>query len=269
MRRYLFLAAGSVAIAASYLAVIFDLAPSEGVGPVTVASIALPALVSGLVFTAWIAMQARRERETSGLVGELHAQLARKEIEISRLASIDELTGLYTRHHFDDTIRLEFKRAERHGRPLTLLLLEIDDLAELGEHIGAMSKGYLLSEVGAVLRTMLRINDAGCRYSTDALAVLMPETDEDQARMVAQKVNGLIERHEFMGKRSDGGFKLTVSQGAAVVPSAAITTHQELLKTAEGALAHARSSGFGQVHIVPPAPVAAGASAADSELLAS
>jgi diguanylate cyclase (GGDEF)-like protein len=257
MRRITFLVVGAGLIVGSYMAVIFDLAPTEGVGPVTVASIALPALVSGLVITAWIAIEARRERETAGLMGDLHAQLARKEIEISRLASIDELTGLYTRRYFDDTIRLEFKRSERHQRPLTLLLLEVDDIAELGEQMGQMNKGYLLSEVGAVLRTMLRINDAGCRYSTDALAVLMPETDAAQARMVAEKINGLIAAHGFMGRRKDGGLTITVSQGAAVVPSAAISGHVEMLRAAEGALARAKSNGFGEIHVVLPATSAA------------
>lgn len=249
MKRTLLLAGGFGAVIASYMLVIFGLSPEPGAGPDTLATIALPALVSGLVMTAFIAFDRRRMRETKGVVSELNAQLARKEIEIGRLSSVDELTGLSTRHHFDENLQLEFERSQRHGRSCALLLIEIDDLAELGEHIGAMSKGYILSEVGGVLRRMLRINDLGCRYAPDRLAALLPETNAAQARSVANKIRAMVAEHEFGGKRADGGFQLTVSHGIAVAPGTSISSHKDLLRAAEGALAEAKLAGFDKVRI--------------------
>lgn len=235
------------------MAVVFGLTPYPGLGASTFASIALPALVSGLVMAAFIALEAKEAKEQNGLVGALNAQLAKKEIEISRLTHLDELTGLATRLHFDEVVQLEFKRAERHTRALSVLLVEIDDMAQIGESSGgALSKGYLLSEVGAMLRSMLRLNDIGCRYTADSLAVLLPETDAGQARVVAEKIRSLAAEREFLGHRPGAGFHLTVSQGVAVAPSARLADHVAFLKCAEAALADARASGTDQVRVVEP-----------------
>ena len=231
------------------MAVVFGLAPAESFGSVTLASIALPALVSGLVMTAFIAMEARGERETTGAMHELHAQLARKEIEIGRLSSMDELTGLYTRHHFDANVKLEYERAIRHGRPLAVLLIEVDDVLGAGDRMGALSKNYLLSEVGALLRTLLRINDIGSRYTSDTLAVLLPETNGQQAGVVCAKLRKVVAEREFLPQRRDVEHQVTVSQGVAVMPSEDITSPQDLMRAGERALGEARAAGINQVAI--------------------
>lgn len=249
MKRTLFLIGGATAIFASYMVVVFGLAPAESFGSVTLASIALPALVSGLVMTGFIAMEARGERETSGAMHELHAQLARKEIEIGRLSAMDELTGLYTRHHFDANAKLEYERAIRHGRPLALLLIEVDDVKGDGDRMGQLSKNYLLSEVGAVLRTLLRINDIGSRFNGETLAVLLPETNGPQAAVVCERLRKIIADREFLSQRHDVEHQVTVSQGVAVVPSADISSPQDLLRAGERALGEARAAGIDQIAI--------------------
>jgi diguanylate cyclase (GGDEF)-like protein len=252
VRKVLFLLAGAGAIIASYMAVIFGLAPAEGIGSGTVASIALPALVSGLVFTAFIAMLAKSTRDTAGHVHELHAQLARKEVEITRLASHDELTGLYSRHHFDETVGLEFERAKRHDRPFSVLLVQLDDLEGFAERAGSLSKGYVLSEVASLLRTALRINDTGGRYTDDCLAVLLPETDALGADVVAERVRAELAKRQFFGRGKSVATMLTVSQGIAAFPCAGVSSHHELQKAAELALAQAKSAGGGGIRAYAP-----------------
>lgn len=258
MKRIVFLALGSAAIFASYMAVIVGFAPAESFGSVTLARIALPALVSGLVMTLFIATEARSERETSGQLHELNAQLARKEIEIGRMSALDDLTGLYTRHHFDANAKLEFERATRHGRPLALLLIEIDDVDGAGERMGALTSNYLLSEVGAFLRTLLRINDIGSRYTPSTLAVLLPETNAQQAAVVCERLRKVVAEREFLPQRADSELQVTISQGIAVVPSADIASAAEFLRAGERALGQARASGVDQVvvarRVVPLAP---------------
>ncbi len=225
------------------MAVIFGLAPAESLGSGTVASIALPALVSALVFTAFVAMVARTTQASAGQVHELHAQLARKEVAIARLASHDELTGLYSRHHFNETIGLEFERARRHNRSLSVLLVQLDDLAGFAERAGSLSRGYVLAEVASLLRTALRINDTGGRYADDCLAVLLPETDGHGAAVVAERVRAEVAKREFFGPGKSTSARLTVSQGIAAFPCAGISSHHELRKAAESALAEAKSAG--------------------------
>jgi diguanylate cyclase (GGDEF)-like protein len=266
VKRIAFLVLGPLAVFASYMAVIFGLAPADGLGSGTLASIALPGLVSGLVVTGLIAMYTTVSHATSGQVRELQAQLAKKEVELTRLATHDDLTGLYSRHHFDETVSLEFERARRHARPFAVLLAEIDALDEFMERGGGLSRGYLLAEVAALLRTTLRINDIGCRYSDGCLAVLLPETDIDGAGVVADRIQTQLARREFFGRGKAGGATLTVSQGIAAFPESAVESHRDLQKAAEAALVEAKSAGGATIRVYAPpvAPVQA-----DREPLAS
>lgn len=248
MKRKLLLSLGAFAVFVTYAAVLYDLAPSAALGPVTIEAILIPGIVTGVLLIGYVIYEMRALRNVTERAEELTATLIRKEIEIGRLATMDELTGLYTRREFDEAIRLEFERRRRHGRELSLLVLEIDDIAELGEHVGKLSKGYLLSEVSAILRTQLRAIDIGCRYSPDSLALLLPETDGQQALIVAEKVRFAIEGHEFLGQFAGEAMRVTVSQGIAS-GSPEMSLHTDLMRAAERALYDARVVGFDQIHV--------------------
>ncbi len=159
MKRAAFVLAGWIAVVAAYVAILVAFGADPQMEGGTFATLAFPALVGGLLLTAYIAWDTYQSRDSRMAVSDLSAQLVRKEIELDRMSTVDELTGLYTRHHFDENARLEYKRSERYSRALSLLLLEVDDLVALGENVGKLSKGYLLSEIGAILRTSLRVND--------------------------------------------------------------------------------------------------------------
>lgn len=249
VKRVLFVLGAGIAVGASYWAVLVGEGSHPGWDSGTMAAIFLPGLVAALILAVYIASDLQRDRRTSGTVSDLSAQLVRRELEIDRLSTLDELTGLYTRHHFDENVHLEFKRAARYLRPVSLLLIEIDDLAEVGENVGKLSQGYLLSEVGAILRTMLRANDVGCRFSNDTLAALLPETDTAALQIVADRVRKLVREHEFLGQKHGDGLRLTVSQGAAVVPAEGIESEKDFLRAAELAVAAARTAGFDQVRV--------------------
>lgn len=244
MNRTLILAGSGILVCASYLAVIFGMSPDATVGPLVFASIALP----GIVMALYVIWETRNARHATTTTGELSAQLIRKEIEIGRLSTVDELTGLYTRREFDEMIRLEFERFRRHKRESSFLILEIDDIAELSDHLGQLGKGFLLAEVSAIIKHALRNIDLGCRYTNDTLAVLLPETNAAQARIVAGKIQAAVSKREFLGQRQDGKLKLTVSQGIAVAGPAA-KSHVDLMRAAEQALAEARASGYDQVKV--------------------
>ncbi len=250
MNRALVIAASGIAVCASYLVVILGIAPETSVGPVAFASIAIPGIVTGFVMASYVVWETRNARQAKAHSEELSAQLIRKEIEIGRLSTVDELTGLYTRREFDEMLRLEYERFRRHNRTASFLILEIDDISELGEHVGQLGKGFLLAEVSGIIKHVLRTIDLGCRYTNDSLAVLLPETDAAQARVVAGKIQAAVSKHEFLGQRHDGSgsLKLTVSQGIGVT-GPAIKTHVELMRAAEQALAEARSAGYDQVKV--------------------
>jgi diguanylate cyclase (GGDEF)-like protein len=253
VKRIAILAAGGAAVVASYLAVMFGAASDS----ITLATLAIPALVTGAVLIGYFIWDSKNLSAANQRAEELSAQLVRKEIEIGRLATVDELTGLYTRREFDEMIRLEWERRRRHGREFSLLLLEIDDIIELGENVGSLNKGFLIAEVSAILNHILRANDLGCRYTNDSLAMLLPETDAVQARVLAERIRLTVSKHAFLQAMDrTRSVNVTVSQGIAVV-SPSMNSHADLIKAAEGALVEARSAGFDQVRVVEPPPTAA------------
>ncbi len=215
---------------------------STGISADTVVSLALPALVTAFVFVAYLA--ARRDlNHAKGTVIELNTQLIRKEIELGHLSSLDELTGLYARRQFDEQARLEFERSRRYTRPLALILIEIDDLHVLGESVGRLGRGYLTSQVSEIIRARLRVNDIGGRYTSDALALLLPDSAEPQAISVADKIRGQVQVNSFMGEPYDKPLRLTLSIGIVVVPCDGIGTYEGFEQAAEQALTSAKGAG--------------------------
>jgi diguanylate cyclase (GGDEF)-like protein len=258
-----------VAVGVSYLTVVVGLGNDAELNAATVGSIALPALVAGLVMVAYIVWDVRERHGEQGTVSQLNAQLVRKEIEIDRLSSVDELTGLYTRHHFAESLALEYARMKRYDRPLALLLVEIDDNELLGEQARKLSKGYLLSEIAALVMSQFRANDLGGRYTQEILAVLLPETKLDLAMSVADRIRSSLTTREFFGRRFGVEIGLTISQGIAVVPERGIETPDDLLEAAESALRSARAAGTGQIRVFEPPPADDEPADEEQELLAS
>lgn len=260
-----------VAVGVAYLTVLVGLGSDTEFNPVTLASIAIPALVAGLVMVAYIVWDVRAGGGVHGEVSALNAQLVRKEIEIDRLSTVDELTGLHTRHQFAESLALEYERTKRYDRTLALLMIEIDEAEWLGEQARKLSKQYLLSEIAALVKSQLRANDLGGRYHPETLAVLLPETDLDLAESVADRLRSSLSTREFFGRRFGVEIGLTISQGIAVAPSRTISSPDELLQAAESALRQARLAGTGQIRVYrPPAPApAADDDPSDRQLLAS
>lgn len=239
---------GGLAIGLSFAAINVGPVSGDGVSVDRVVSLALPALVSALVFVAYLAARHELNR-TRGAVNELNTQLLRKEIELDHLSSLDELTGLYSRRQFDEQARLEFERAQRYRRPLALLLIEIDDLNMLGERLGRLGRGYLMSQVSEILRARLRVNDIGGRYNQDMLGLLLPDSGEGQALAVADKIRSQVAVNSFMGEPYDNPLRLTLSIGIAIAPHEAMKNYADLEKAGEEALYTARASGYDSLYV--------------------
>jgi diguanylate cyclase (GGDEF)-like protein len=248
VNRTIVIALAGIAVCASYLVVILGIAPERSSGPLAFASVAIPGIVTGVVMASYVIWETRNARGARDQSSELSAQLVRKELEIGRLSTVDEMTGLYSRRAFDDLLRIEVDRFKRHKRPASLLLVAIDDHSASGEPVGRLNKGLLLAELSSIAKDVLRTTDLGCRYTNESLGYLLAETDAAQADLVAGKLRAAVEAHEFAADDGRvGGF--SVGQGIAVL-SSAVSSAVELTRAAERALADARSEGGGKVQIV-------------------
>lgn len=216
------------------------------------AAAVVPGVVIGVTLAAYVAWETRNLAVARRSADHLAFQLVGKEVALNRFAPVDDLTGLYTRREFERFVKIEFERFRRHRRPAAILLVEIDEIAQIAERIGALNKGLLIAELGAILKRILRSIDLGCRYTENTLAVLLLETNREQASVVTGRVREAVAKCDFF-RGEDGQPGWTVAQGVAIFePSAG--THHDCLRAAEQALAEARAVGFDQIQFAITGP---------------
>jgi diguanylate cyclase (GGDEF)-like protein len=124
-------------------------------------------------------------------------------------ARTDPLTGLASRRHFDDLYRRELARAKRQARPLSLAIIDVDQLKQINDTWGHPAGDLALKTVGDVLREV-RAGDLAARFGGDEFALLMPDTTQSEAEVVIERL-----RRKFQQVSQAGviAFPLHVSIG--------------------------------------------------------
>ena len=187
---------------------------------------------------------ARQEIEMLGDRNSLLQQellaLAQKEAQARHLAYHDALTGLPNRSLLQDRFQQALSQAERHHRPLALLLLDLDEFKCVNDRLGHSSGDLLLQAVAERLGAVVRAADTACRYGGDEFAILLPELDHPgMVSAVTAKIRlRLGEPYIIDGYR----IHMTVSVGTAVYPADGQTC-DELMNRADVAMYLAKGMG--------------------------
>ena len=113
---------------------------------------------------------------------------ARSQAELETLARTDDLTGLPNRRHLNEQLDRELSRARQHRRPLTLLLLDLDDFKQINDSHGHDAGDTALRQIADILSRTLRQQDLAARLGGDEFALLLPNTDSDQAQIVSSRL---------------------------------------------------------------------------------
>ncbi len=125
--------------------------------------------------------------ETELRIAEEHLQERNQELTV--LATNDGLTGIANRRHFEETLRLELKRARRTGAPLSLVLLDVDFFKKYNDRYGHVAGDDCLRQVAAALQACLaRPTDLAARYGGEEFAMILPATGQVGARYVAERL---------------------------------------------------------------------------------
>ncbi len=111
--------------------------------------------------------------------------------EVFKLAALDQLTGLYNRRSGEQRLAEEILRADRHGRPLTLLLMDLDGLKKINDSLGHAAGDKVLRCFSERLQKAIRGSDLAVRLGGDEFMVLLPECRLDEVRHVMARVEGL------------------------------------------------------------------------------
>lgn len=122
--------------------------------------------------------------------------LRQSESRYMELSIKDDLTGLYNQRHFYHLLHAEIERTERYERPLSLMLIDIDDFKRFNDTYGHMEGDRVLERIGATIQRCIRRTDWAFRYGGEEFTVCMPETSGDHAGVLAERI-----RMEFRAER--------------------------------------------------------------------
>jgi diguanylate cyclase (GGDEF)-like protein len=153
--------------------------------------------------------------------------------------STDFLTGCFNRRAFDEYLRMEVTRGRRYGRPLSLLLLDVDHFKWVNDGLGHQVGDHVLKRLGAALREAFRSTDRICRYGGDEFAIVFPETHKEEAARLGERLRVQLRSTfpDHVLQRS-----ITVSLGVAGYPEDG-EEPEKVLNAADRALYRAKASG--------------------------
>lgn len=165
-----------------------------------------------------------------------HAELLRALEQMERLAYTDRLTGAWNRRHLEDAALLEMSRAERHGHPVALLVLDIDHFKDINDHFGHAVGDYVLVELVRCIRSDIRRADTITRWGGEEFIVLAPDTPLHEAEQLAHKLCARVAATQLSSAR-----QVTISVGVAEYQCGEGLDHW--LSRADRAMYRAKSSG--------------------------
>jgi diguanylate cyclase (GGDEF)-like protein/putative nucleotidyltransferase with HDIG domain len=192
-------------------------------------------IVSAFLVTSWIlGMYVNIEKEHSN--------------ELQRLANVDELTSLYNHRYFQESLDNILKLADEENSCVSLLFMDIDYFKNYNDINGHQAGDVLLKEIGSILKSSIRENDIVARYGGEEFAVILPDTVEEDAAKVGERIRTNIENTYFYGQENQPNNNITMSIGVSSYPLRANNKHQ-FINTADDALYRAKSLNKNRVEL--------------------
>jgi len=171
---------------------------------------------------------------------KLKRQLKETYDRLTEMSTRDELTGLYNRRFFIESLERETSRALRYGTDLNVCMLDLDHFKKINDSYGHLSGDHVLSETARLLQQSIRKSDIPCRYGGEEFAIIFPQLDADNARTASEKLRNIVAEHTF--NYDSYHMSLTLSIGIASVKGKTATAIQ-LIKEADRALYQAKNQG--------------------------
>jgi diguanylate cyclase (GGDEF)-like protein len=151
------------------------------------------------------------KREVERLEAERVRILEKTNARLAALATTDALTGLANRRAFDEALARDAALVKRGARPLSCVLLDVDDFKVFNDTFGHPSGDEVLRQLGTIIRACCRTSDVAALYGGEEFAILLPGTDLDGARVLAERVRCTVEAGPWAHR------PVTVSAGVATL----------------------------------------------------
>ena len=178
-------------------------------------------------------------------------QLARLNEELARLVSLDGLTQVANRRHFDTYLDQEWRRLAREQLPLTIIMGDVDYFKAYNDTYGHLAGDDCLRKVAQTLaQTVKRAADLVARYGGEEFVVMLPNTDVEGGLQVAEAMRQAVEHLNIPHTESDHAGIVTISFGLATTTPDIIYSANVLISQADKALYQAKARGRNQVCLV-------------------
>jgi diguanylate cyclase (GGDEF)-like protein len=183
-------------------------------------------------------------------IGTLVKQLATQTEILSKMAALDELTGIYNRRTMFDLLTSELERSKRYQRFLSILMMDIDHFKNVNDQFGHSFGDHVLREFVKRVDQTLRSNDTLCRYGGEEFCAILPETNAENAMKVGERVRLSIDQIPFSIKKEE--ISITLSIGVTTLIPLSHISASQLLEFSDKALYQAKEKGRNQVVFMNP-----------------
>ena len=184
--------------------------------------------------------------ELQDKIGQLNVysnRLIDTNIILAEQAVTDPLTTLYNRRYFDERVKEEASRAQRHHLDLTMIMLDVDDFKAYNDTYGHPAGDELLQNLALLIRTSIRKSDIPFRYGGDEFAVLLPQCSVRDATAIARKLVRAVTVQRFGGQKEGSPENVSISCGVAGFTG----DKERFLKDSDRCLYLAKSAGKSKV----------------------
>jgi len=188
--------------------------------------------------------------EREARLRELNQAFLAQARQLERLATTDYLTGLYNYRSFHQRLGREMQRAHRYRRSLSVLIMDLDGFRSVNETYGYQAGDFVLARLASLLVTQVRNDDVVARYGGEEFAFILPETGEEGAVILAERLRSKVAEAEFPWGNSS--IRLTVSLGIGGYEGADQPDSQELIRRMNLALQAAKRAGGNCVRVYSP-----------------
>jgi len=171
--------------------------------------------------------------------------------QLTQLAITDGLTGAYNFRYFQDRLEADVERASRYGRPLSLLMMDLNNFKSYNDRFGHQKGDIALQAVASIIQQTVRRIDLVARYGGDEFAVILPETTAFQASASGTRIALAVRDRIASGSPEAALEPLSVSIGISSIPDLA-SNKDELIEQADEALYRAKRSRVRTIRVWDP-----------------
>ncbi|MCH8501117.1 MAG: diguanylate cyclase [Aliidiomarina sp.] len=199
-------------------------------------------VISLLAYLARLRLLNNRLRRAHEQLSAAQDELAIKNLELQKLSVTDKLTGVFNRYFLDLKLAEAFEHASRYQRNMSIVLIDLDYFKRINDELGHQVGDRVLQEFADLVERHIRRSDIFGRWGGEEFLLICPETDDQQALAIADKIRFAVVNHRF-----SQSYGVTISAG--VKDNQNVDSIDQLITAADRALYQAKASGRNQACI--------------------